>query len=121
MTFSTHRVKEAARTIRGRLLETGLSLTEGNRDIEYGEPRENFENIALLWNGYLNGKYGGQLVDEKNFQLTPEDVAQFCVLMKIARTFIGKPKMDTYTDAAVYSAIAGELAEMARLEKEEKF
>lgn len=104
--------------IRVSLLKQGAELTAGDRNIEYGEPQENFENVALLWNAYLNGKYGGEIIDEKNAQLTPEDVAWFCVLLKTARTFIGKPKADTYIDAAVYSAIAGELAILNEREKD---
>lgn len=104
--------------IRVRLLRQGERLTAGDRNIEYGEPRDNFQNVALLWNAYLNGKYGGQIVDELNFQLTVEDVVHFCTLLKIGRTFIGKPKEDTYVDMAVYSAIAGELAMLTEQEKD---
>jgi hypothetical protein len=111
-------IKSIREPIRVSILREGAELTAGDRNIEYGEPRENFENIALLWNAYLHGKYGGEIIDRKNVQLTPEDVAWFCVLLKAARTFIGKPKADTYTDAAVYAAIAGELAILAKLEED---
>jgi hypothetical protein len=46
--------------------------------------------------------------------LTAEDVAWLNVLQKMARTFNGSSKPDTYIDAATYSAIAGECAEEKR-------
>lgn len=104
---------------RARMLLTGADLTSGDRNREYGEPEQNFENVELLWNAYLNGKYGGKIIDPLNAQLSSEDVAWMCVLMKIGRTFIGQPKEDTYIDAAVYAAIAGELAFIAKRNAED--
>lgn len=92
------------------ILETGVRLTCGDRNREYGEPYENLTNIATLWNGYLYAKFGGQLVDPLQLELRAEDVAHLNTLQKMARTFIGEPKPDTYIDMATYSAIAGECA-----------
>ena len=91
-------------------LETAAKLTSGDRDKEYGSPYINLSDCALLWSAYLHGKYGGETVDPLQFNLTAEDVAWFNVLQKMARTFSGIPKSDTYIDAAAYSAIAGECA-----------
>ena len=89
---------------RRQILENATTHTCGERDVEYGSPEKNLEDIATLWTAYLLGKY-------KFYEdLTPEDVAWFNVLQKTARTFKGTPKPDTYEDAAAYSAIAGELA-----------
>ena len=96
-------------TTRGQFLLDGLALTDNDRNESYGEPFDNFTNIALLWAAYLEGKYSGKTIGEVGFELTPEDVAWFNVLQKCARTFLGTVSADTYIDAAVYSAIAGEV------------
>jgi len=88
---------------RKQLLENAIEHTCEDRDEEYGSPRKNLDDIALLWKVYLIGKYGKIGLD-----ITAEDVAWLNVLQKIARTFPGKTKPDTYEDAAAYAAIAGE-------------
>jgi hypothetical protein len=65
----------------------------------------------VLFTAYLAAKYGELL---HGFVLTAEDVAWLNVLQKMARTFNGSSKPDTYIDAATYSAIAGECAEEKR-------
>lgn len=99
---------------RKEILETGIKLTTGDRNIEYGEPFDNQHNTALLWTAYLEGKYNIE------FYLDQEDVNWLNVLQKISRTFIGDPKMDTYVDASTYSAMAGEAAGKLRPEEKEE-
>jgi hypothetical protein len=100
--------------LRAALLQNALNLTVGNRDEEYGDPYENLDNVACLWTAYLEAKYCTKLPSSQNlestFRLTAEDAAWFNVLQKIARTFSGRVKLDTYTDSAAYAAIAGECA-----------
>lgn len=91
-------------------LQTAAALTSGDRDREYGTPYNNLSDCAALWSAYLGGKYSGHVLDCAAFQLTAEDVAWMNVLQKMARTFSGNSKPDTYIDAAAYSAIAGECA-----------
>ena len=90
-------------------LATAAKLTSGDRDREYGNPYDNLSDCAMLWSAYIKGKY--TLIDDiGSLQLTAEDVAWLNVLQKIARTFAGRAKTDTYIDAAAYAAIAGECA-----------
>lgn len=91
-------------------LAEAARLTSGNRDREYGTPYNNLSDCARLWSAYLTGKYGSLSVDILTLRLTAEDVAWMNVLQKIARTFSGHVKPDTYIDAAAYAAIAGECA-----------
>ena len=96
-------------THRKELLEAGIKATCGERDEEYGDPKVNLENTARLWNAYLGAKY-----PELEKLLTAEDVSWLNVLQKVSRAASHPGTMssvgdDTYIDAAVYSAIAGEV------------
>ena len=93
------------------LLKQAIALTGGVRNKEYGTPEDNLSNIAILWDAYFEAKYGALTVGQNRPMITAEDVAWLNVLQKMARTFIGSPKPDTYIDAAAYSAIAGECAD----------
>ena len=79
-------------------LKTALKLLEGKREHEYGNKKENHENIANLWSAYLD------------HNVSAHDVAILMLLLKIARAKIGNPSVDTYIDMVGYSAIAGELS-----------
>ena len=92
------------------LLAEAARLTCGDRNAEYGEPYDNLGDCAVLWTAYIFAKYAGDVIDPASFNLTAEDVAHLNVLQKMARTFRGKPKPDTYADGAAYFAIAGECA-----------
>ncbi len=96
---------------RVQYLILGQELTSGDRDKEYGKPYDNLTACSGLFTAYLIGKYRGKTLDEAQFDLTAEDVAWLNVLQKMARTFAGNVKPDTYIDAATYAAIAGECAE----------
>lgn len=89
------------------ILAEASALTGESRNKEYGEPRDNLEDCALLWRSYLLAKYS----DTSLVHFSAEDVAWLNVLQKIARTFRGVPKPDTYIDAAAYAAIAGEVSQ----------
>ena len=103
-------LRTAPTPLRVAYLEQEIKLTSGDRDKEYGAPYDNLTDCAELWQAYLIGKFRGSTVDPLQMQLTAEDVAWLNVLQKIARTFHGNPKPDTYIDAATYAAIAGECA-----------
>lgn len=81
---------------------TAASLVAGDREKMHGDKRENFENIAALWNAWLSMR--GSIV------LSGADVAKLMVLLKIARMESGEFNADDFTDAVGYAAIAGELS-----------
>ena len=70
---------------------------KGPREKEYGDKKENHDNIATLWTAYLGPA------------ITAHDVAVMMLLLKVARTKSPNPTRDTYVDMVGYSAIAGEL------------
>jgi len=88
-------------------LENAHTYTVGDRDTEYGSPYENLSDCGDLWSTYLRRRHGVNLL------LSAEDVAHMNILQKMARTFPGRVKDDTYEDMAAYAAIAGEVASIA--------
>jgi len=80
-------------------LKTALKLLSGKRQHEYGNKKENHENISRLWSAYLD------------HPVSAHDVAILMLLLKVARAKFGNPSSDTYIDMVGYSAIAGELCD----------
>ena len=94
-------------TIRGGILDTAKSLTEGDRNKTYGDPKENLECFMNLVVVYLNSsKKRSKAVDG----------AIIMCLAKISRIAANASHTDNYVDLAAYAAIAGECAGV-RIEK----
>jgi hypothetical protein len=90
---------------RKEILETALQYVTQDRNVQNGEPEDNFTKIASYWNVHLDNR--GLL---KDFALiTPEDVGILMVLFKVART-LASPTPDNYIDMAGYAACAGGIA-----------
>lgn len=99
---------------RVQTLETAIALTGGDRNKSYGPPFDNMSDCAALWNAYVNSKQACivRTVDSYEVKFTAEDVAWLMTLVKMTRTFQSGYHPDNYTDAAAYSAIAGECREI---------
>ncbi len=70
-----------------------------DRNLQYGEPEDNFSDIARLWSAYLDTDLGA------------EDVAIMMCLFKIARikgSFY--ESKDSWIDLIGYAACGGEIA-----------
>ena len=83
---------------RTEILETAATLINGDRERDYGTPRENFGRIAAGWSVILSQ------------DISAEQVALCMAWLKLARLVNG-PHLDSYVDAAAYMALAGELSE----------
>lgn len=81
----------------GVLRNAELAVTK-DRNSQYGEPEDNFGNIAKMWSGYLN------------VEIAPEDVANMMIMLKIARTRVSPEVGDHWVDIAGYAACGGEIA-----------
>ena len=79
-------------------LEKTIRVVKGQRERDYGNKKQNHENIAKLWSAYLDK------------EITPHDVAICMGLVKVARLKHARKK-DSYVDLAAYAAIAGEIDE----------
>lgn len=87
---------------RVQILHEGAALTNGDRDQEYGTP---FNNMTCA--GELKAVFRKWLARD----ISPGELeALDMVMTKLSRLACGKPKRDTYVDAATYIAIAGEVA-----------
>lgn len=84
---------------RKELLQKAEKCVNGDRDLKYGKPENNFKLIAAYWGVHL-GAY-----------LTPEDVAVMLALMKIARLKSSEfESEDSWVDLAGYAACGAEIA-----------
>lgn len=94
---------ENEKLAREKILAKTLSAINGDRDLQYGTPEQSFNVIAGLWSVFLD------------MNITPEQTATMMALFKIARIKTGANKEDNFVDGCGYIAIAGELAEKAKL------
>ena len=85
-------------TTRGEILDTAKALTEGDRNVMYGPPKDEYTRLAILWGAFLE------------VPLTAQQTAVMMALLKINRTVNAPAHMDSYVDGAAYLAIAGECA-----------
>lgn len=80
------------------MLDFAIALINGDRERDYGTPKENFKRIADGWAVILQS------------DVSAEQVALCMAWLKIARLVNG-PHEDSYVDAAAYMALAAELSE----------
>ncbi len=92
-------------SVAGSILSEAAGIVGGARNTTHGDKERSFQVIADLWNAYIDGR-------KTPGPITPFDVAQFMVLLKIGRSIQGQPVRDHFVDAAGYSGIAGELANL---------
>lgn len=86
------------------ILEEAQRIIHGQRNKDYGHPRENFAAIAALWNAYIMHK------DEPVLLL--QDVANMMILLKVARLNNGVYHRDSVTDIAGYAGTIERLQEV---------
>ena len=86
---------------RTEILTEAADLINNARAQEYGPPATNFARIAAGWSVILNA------------DVNAEQVSLCMAWLKIARIAgEGAASRDSYTDAAAYMALAGELADV---------
>jgi len=90
---------------RAEVLERALSCVNGARQLEYGQPEDNFGMIANLWSAYMGGI------------VTETDVAAMMVLLKVGRLATGAGSEDSWVDIAGYAACGGEIATIGEAEE----
>lgn len=88
----------ASTPLRVSALQEAVRLTSGDRNKAYGEPVQNHEHIAAVFNAITGHK------------ISARDVALFHVATKLARLAKNKTHRDSYVDAMAYLGIALECA-----------
>ena len=87
---------------RTAILMEAADLINNSRAQEYGPPEANFARIAAGWSVILG-----------DVDVTAEQVSLCMAWLKIARIAgDGQASRDSFTDAAAYMALAGELADV---------
>ncbi len=120
--FEREERQREVKPTRVQTLETAIQLTGGDRNKSYGPPFDNLSDCADLWNAYINTKWDCiEVTADGSYRvnLNAEDVAWMMTLVKMARSFQPGYHPDNYTDAAAYSAIAGECREI-QMEEDKK-
>lgn len=86
---------------REELLEDASAAISGERNLEYGEPSDDFRRIADLWTTFFG------------FTFEPAHVAAALILMKCSRLAHCNTKRDTWLDIAGYAACGFEVVDVA--------
>lgn len=103
---------------RESILREAINIVCSDRNLQYGEPEDNFSIIGELWSVYLNAK---RVAPTDRIELTAKDASDMLILFKVARSVTATtPKRDTYVDIAGYAACAGAFINEADEEADEK-
>ena len=85
---------------RAKCLDIAKKIVESDRQNSYGNPENNFQRIANLWNSYL---------DDPKIKLNAVDVSAMLALLKIARIKSNPKHADNFIDLAGYAACGFEI------------
>lgn len=92
--------QNAKPTTRKTILDAAEKCVCQDRQDTHGKPEDIFGVIADLWTAYLDiGR-----------DITPVDVAQMMILLKVGRAKENPKHQDNWVDMAGYAACAGEIA-----------
>ena len=82
---------------RDEILEIAKTIISGDRHEDYGNASDSFDRIAKMWTAYLD------------VAVSPMDVANMMMLLKMSRSLTSPDKADTWVDICGYAALAGEM------------
>ena len=108
-----HVVQKLARdpaTQRELLLREAESLVCGSRNTAYGDPEDNFRNIADSWNVFM---WQRDPATRSRLHFGPQDVAHMMILLKLARLATNPAHRDSLVDIAGYAACAADCQKKA--------
>lgn len=77
---------------RADMLREAEQLVDGDRNNQYGDPRQDFQRTAAMWSAYLG------------VEIAPHDVAALMAMLKISRIRWSPGKRDSWVDLAGYAA-----------------
>jgi len=83
---------------RAEVLLGAEALVNGDRNVQYGDPRADFKRTAAMWGAYLG------------VEVAPHDVAALMALLKVSRIRWSPEKQDSWIDLAGYAACGWDCA-----------
>lgn len=86
---------------RESILNGAMSAVMQDRNTSYGDPEDNFRDIAAMWNTYLSS-------NQEEMLIKPHDVAAMMILVKVSRLKTSPGKEDHWLDIAGYAACGGQ-------------
>jgi len=95
------------KNIRGKILLDTAAIIDGERNVDYGEPFDDFTTTAKFWQTYIEriiSRRGGLMIEA-------HDVAALMMLLKTARLTWTADKKDHWMDAVGYAACGWECVE----------
>jgi hypothetical protein len=95
-------VKPTYENTRAEVLLGAEALVNGDRNAQYGDPRQDFKRTATMWGAYLDTT------------LEPHDVAAMMALLKVSRIRWSPEKLDSWMDLAGYAACGADCVEIVR-------
>lgn len=110
---------EAHRRMAGALLTKAATTVLKDRGDRHGGAENSFAMIGELWSVYIrhttqhrtSGGADADVVPIQYVKVSPSDVAQMMVMLKISRSVYGNPmEQDHFVDEIGYSSLAGALA-----------
>ena len=90
---------------RKKLLDTAESLVNGDRNVEYGDPIDDFRKTAEMWTVYLNSVFS------QRPHLVAHDVAALLCMLKLSRIAWSPERADNWVDLAGYAACGWDCVE----------
>lgn len=104
---------------RARILNEAMEITHKDRNSSYGNPEDNFKQIADLWNAYLRARWSNRQVNYSSgmLPLDSADVAIMSLLIKVARLAKTPSHHDSAVDIAGYAACLGDIQEAMRAQQ----
>ena len=101
-------------TPRQSILDQASAIVHGDRNVAYGNPEDNFANIAGAWNVYLHAKgFVGMI--------SAADVPIMMILMKTARLATNPTHHDSCVDVAGYAACLGDIQHSMCMDQKNSF
>jgi len=83
---------------REQVLREAMTLIVGDRNVDYGDPYEDFSLTASLWQSYIT-----RIVERRDgLVIEPHDVAIMMALLKVSRLSWTPNKKDHWVDIAGY-------------------
>lgn len=83
---------------RAECLSTAERFVNGDRNAQYGDPRQDFQRTADMWSAYIG------------VPILAHDVAALMCLLKVSRIRWSPEKFDSWVDLAGYAACGWDCA-----------